>query len=136
MKNRSYTELSRYNTFESRFRYLKLDGRVGTETFGFDRYMNQKFYTSREWRLVRQKVIVRDNGCDLGIDGYEIHRGLYIHHMNVMRVEDLVDFNYDILDPEFLITCTHNTHNAIHYGDSQYIPRQMITRKQGDTKLW
>lgn len=136
MKIRSYTELSLYDSFESRFKYLKLDGRVGDSTFGFDRYMNQRFYTSREWRAVRQIVIIRDNGCDLGVKGYDIHSGLYIHHMNVMRIEDLRNFNEDVLDPEFLITCTHKTHNAIHYGDDQHVPRQLIARKPGDTKLW
>jgi hypothetical protein len=133
---RTYTELSRRHTFEERFKYLKLHGNVGESTFGFDRYLNQRFYTSAEWRHLRHRVIARDNGCDLGIEGYEIHRGLYIHHMNVVQVEDLTDFNPDILDPEFLITCTHTTHNAIHYGDDHYVPRQVIERKPGDTKLW
>lgn len=133
---KTYSELRQYNTFEARFKYLKLDGRVGDSTFGFDRYMNQRFYTSTEWRHLRNRVISRDGGCDLGIEGYDIHRGLYIHHMNVIRVSDFTNFNPDILDPEFLITCTHLTHNAIHYGDSQYVPRQVVERKPGDTKLW
>lgn len=136
MTIRSYTELSRLHTFEDRFKYVKLHGRVGDSTFGFDRYMNQRFYTSTEWRRLRHRVISRDEGCDLGIRGYEIHRGLYIHHMNVITIEDFNDFNPDILDPEFLITCTHLTHNAIHYGDDQYVPRQVVVRKPGDTNLW
>lgn len=136
MTIRSYSELSRLRTFEERFKYLKLHGRVGDSTFGFDRYMNQRFYTSTEWRHLRHRVIERDNGCDLGIEGYEIHRGLYIHHMNVMRVDDFINFNSDVLDPEFLITCTHLTHNAIHYGDDKYVPRQVIERRPGDTRLW
>lgn len=98
--------------------------------------MNQRFYTSREWRQIRHNVIARDNGCDLGVDGLEIHRGLYIHHMNPMTVEDIASGNPDILDPEFLITVTHSTHNAIHYGDENHLPRGLVERRPGDTKLW
>lgn len=133
---RSYSELRRLTTFKERFDYLKLHGKVGDSTFGFDRYLNQQFYTSFEWRQLRRRVILRDNGCDLGIEGYEIHRGLYIHHMNAITVQDLVRGNPDILDPEFLITVTHKTHNAIHYGDEKLLPRQLVERKPGDTKLW
>jgi len=133
---KTYTELAKLRTFEERFKYLKLHGRVGDSTFGFDRYMNQRFYTSAEWKRLRNRVITRDNGCDLGIEGYEIHSGLYIHHMNVMTIDDVSSHNPDILDPEFLITCTHLTHNAIHYGDSDYVPRQVVIRRPGDTKLW
>lgn len=133
---RSYSELRRLLTFEERFKYLKLRGRVGQATFGTDRYINQAFYTSAQWRRVRELVIVRDNGCDLGIDGYDIHSGLYIHHMNPMTVEDIETGNPDILDPEFLITVAHQTHNAIHYGDENLLPRPVIERKPGDTKLW
>lgn len=136
MTIRTYVELCRRRTFADRFKYLKLQGQVGDSTFGFDRYMNQRFYTSVEWRSLRNRVIARDNGCDLGVDGYEIHRGLYIHHMNPMVIQDFTNFNSDILDPEFLITCTHQTHNAIHYGVDGYIPRQVVERKPGDTKLW
>lgn len=136
MTIRTYAELRRLRTFEDRFKYLKLRGRVGESTFGFDRYLNQRFYTGIEWRRLREKVIVRDNGCDLGIDGYEIHSGLFIHHMNVMVVSDLTLGNPDILDPEFLITCTQVTHNAIHYGVDDFTPRQVITRRPGDTRLW
>lgn len=133
---RSYSELRRLHTFEERYHYLALRGAVGQSTFGFDRHMNQKFYTSREWKQVREHVIVRDNGCDLGIDGYEIHSKLYIHHMNPMVVADIVHGNDDILDPEFLITTTHRTHNAIHYGDERLLPRPLAARRPGDTKLW
>jgi hypothetical protein len=133
---RTYTELRRLHTFEERYHYLSLRGVVGQSTFGFDRHMNQKFYTSREWKHVREQVIVRDNGCDLGVDGYEIHSKLYIHHMNPMVVADIVHGNDDILDPEFLITTTHRTHNAIHYGDERLLPRPLAVRRPGDTKLW
>lgn len=136
MQIRSYTELSTHRTFEDRFRYLMLEGRVGESTFGFDRYINQRFYMSRQWKQVRQHVIVRDSGCDLGVLGYEIHARLYIHHMNPMVVEDITHGHEAILDPEFLITTTHRTHNAIHYGDERQLPRQLVERSPGDTKLW
>lgn len=135
-KIRSYSELRRIRDFGDRYKYLALRGTVGEMTFGFDRYMNQQFYTSREWRSVRNEVIVRDNGCDLGIEGYEIYKGLYIHHMNPMSVNDIKHGNPDILEPEYLITCTHQTHNAIHYGDENLLPRKFEPRRPGDTKLW
>lgn len=133
---RSYTQLSRLHTFEERYRYLALRGVVGSATFGFDRYINQQFYTSRQWRQVRHYVITRDNGSDLGVDGYEIHSRLVIHHMNPMTAEDISHGDADILDPEFLITTTHQTHNAIHYGDERQLPRPLTERRRGDTKLW
>lgn len=133
---RTYSELVQIETFEDRFHYLALKGAVGTPTFGFERYLNQQFYASREWRRVRHFVIARDNGCDLGIDGYEIHAKLVIHHMNPMTAENIVHGDEDILDPEFLITTTHQTHNAIHYGDEKQLPRPFIARRPGDTKLW
>lgn len=136
MRIKSYSELSRLETFEERFRYLALRGSVGEATFGFDRYLNQNFYASREWRQVRNHVIARDQGCDLGIEGYEIHSKLYIHHMNPMARDDILYANDDILNPEFLITTTHQTHNAIHYGDERHLPRPFIERRSGDTKLW
>lgn len=135
-KIRTYSELMRLGTFEQRYEYLALRGQVGEMTFGFDRYMNQQFYTSREWRSVRNEVIVRDNGCDLGIEGYEIHKGLYIHHMNPMTADDIKHGNPDILEPEYLITCTHQTHNAIHYGDKSLLNVPREPRRPGDTKLW
>lgn len=133
---RSYRELSRLHSFEDRFKYLALRGGVGDPTFGFDRWMNQQFYRSAEWRHIRNEVIVRDEGCDLGIDGYEIHTGLTIHHMNPMTIADIRDSEEMILDPDNLITVTHITHNAIHYGDPRQIPRQMVERRPGDTKMW
>lgn len=136
MRVRSYSELVRLETFEERYEYLRLDGVVGRSTFGFDRYMNQQFYTSREWRDVRQEVIARDLGNDLAIDGYEIHARIVIHHMNPMVPADIIGGEGDILDPEFLITTTHQTHNAIHYGDASLLPRQVVERRPGDTKLW
>jgi hypothetical protein len=133
---RTYSELSRISTFEQRFAYLALNGQVGRSTFGFDRWVNQRFYTSREWRRVRRDVIVRDNGCDLGVLGYEINDRVVIHHMNPMMAEDIIHGEEDIIDPEFLITTTHDTHNAIHYGDESLLPRAPVERRPGDTQLW
>jgi hypothetical protein len=133
---RAYRELSHLDTFEERYRYLALRGQVGDSTFGFDRYINQQFYTSRQWREVRNFVIVRDNGCDLGLEGREIHDKVIIHHMNPMTAEDIIQGDESILDPEFLITVTHQTHNAIHYGDESLLPRSFVPRHPGDTSLW
>lgn len=136
MQIRTYSELRRLDTFENRFRYLALRGSVGYSTFGFDRYINQNFYSSREWRQIRQHLIIRDNGCDLGLEGYEIHGRLLIHHMNPISAEDIVHGDDSIIDPEYLITTTHQTHNAIHYGDERQLPRPLVDRRHGDTKLW
>ena len=133
---RRYSELRHIPTFEERFDYLKLSGSVGRETFGFDRYINQRFYTSKEWRDIRHYVIARDLGLDLGAEGYEINSRILIHHMNPIVVDDILHKNDDILDPEFLITTCHNTHNAIHYGDSSLLPKPLVERSRGDTKLW
>ena len=133
---RSYSELRRFDTFDARFEYLKLRGAVGTATFGFDRYVNQRFYTSYEWKRARQEVILRDKGCDLGISGYEIHSNLLIHHMNPMSVDDIIHGEEWIFDPEYLITTTHNTHNAIHFGDDRLLPKVVMSRVPNDTKLW
>lgn len=133
---RTYSGLRALRSFEDRFRYLALRGTVGRDTFGFDRYMNQQFYASREWRDVRRDVIARDLGCDLGHEDHPIHDRIYIHHMNPMVVDDIVHGNDDILDPEYLISTTHRTHNAIHYGDERLLPRQLAVRSPGDTKLW
>lgn len=133
---RSYGELRQLNTFEERFRYLALRGKVGSSTFGFNRWVNQDFYTSREWRQARHAIIFRDNGCDLGIEGYEIHNGLYIHHLNPITMEQIESGDPCILDPENLITVTHRTHNAIHYGDERLLPQPLVQRRPGDTKLW
>lgn len=134
-KIRHYSELRRLDTFEERFEYLELKGSVGQSTFGFDRWINQQFYRSYEWDKVRSRVIARDGGCDLGIPGYEIHSGLLIHHMNPMTADDIKHGEEWILDPEYLITTTLNTHNAIHYGDRSLLPH-FVERKPGDTKLW
>jgi len=128
--------MSQFQTFEERYDYLQLRATVGESTFGFDRWINQQFYRSVEWKRVRDIVIVRDDGCDLGIDGYQIFDKVIIHHMNPMRLEDLDDGDPDILDPEYLITVTHNTHNAIHYGDASMLPQPMVERRPGDTSLW
>lgn len=133
---RSYSELRQLATFEERYKYLVLRGQVGEATFGFDRFMNQQFYRSREWKYVRNKVIVRDQGCDLGIEGRDIFSGIYIHHMNPMTVADIRDSDPRILDLENLISTCHATHNAIHYGDESFLPRPYVERKSGDTKLW
>lgn len=136
MMTRTYLEMVRFDTFEERFEYLKLGGGVGRSTFGFDRYINQQFYASREWKDIRNHVILRDNGCDLGVEGYEIHDSPLIHHINPMVPEDIVHGETWILDPEFLITTTHNTHNAIHYGGESLIPKVVAERAPNDTKLW
>lgn len=135
-KTRSYSGLRRFDTFEDRYEYLALHGSVGRATFGFDRHINQLFYTSRQWRQVRHHVIARDLGCDLGIDGYEIHDRPLIHHMNPITADDIRHGDDSILDPEFLVMTTHNTHNAIHYGDKSLLPRRHIERRPGDTRLW
>ena len=136
MRIRNHRELSLLPTFEERYEYLKLDGSVGSSTFGFDRYLNQGFYKSREWKNVRNSVIVRDNGCDLGIPGYEIHIDLLVHHMNPIIPDDIIDGNEWILNPDFLITTTKTTHNAIHYGAPSPVPKVVVERHAGDTKLW
>lgn len=133
---RSYSELRRLDTFEERYRYLALRGNVGDSTFGFDRYINQQFYRSRQWRSLRNDIIIRDEACDLGIPGFEIYDRIIIHHMNPMTVNDLVDGDDSVLDPEFLICVTHRTHNAIHYGDESQLPRKILERRPGDTLLW
>lgn len=135
-KIRTYTELSRLHTFDERYQYLKLSGVVGERTFGFDRWINQEFYRSRQWKSIRDEVIVRDDGCDLGIPGYEIYRGLMVHHMNPISMKDIEHGEDWILDSNFLITTSHRTHNAIHYGDESLLPSLPVTRKFGDTKLW
>lgn len=133
---RTYSELIRLPSFEERYEYLRLKGSVGKETFGFDRYMNQQFYRSSQWKHIRNHVIARDLGLDLAMDGYEIFDKIIIHHMNPMSVEDLVHGDEDILDPEFLICTTHKTHNAIHYGDKTLLALPFVERNANDTKLW
>lgn len=133
---KTYSELIKLQTFIERYEYLKLDGRVGVETFGFDRYMNQRFYHSDEWRSIRDYVIARDLGRDLAMDGYDIYDKIYIHHMNPITQMDIVNFNADMIDPEFLICTTHNTHNAIHYGNASLLITGPIERRPNDTCPW
>lgn len=133
---KTYSELCRFETFEDRYEYLQLRGVVGDSTFGFDRYMNQQFYRSREWKRVRIQVIARDNGMDLGCEGYEIFDKIIIHHMNPMTPDVIQHGDMDILNPEYLISTTHNTHNAIHYGDKSLLPQQFVERHRGDTTPW
>lgn len=137
MNIKTYSELITLPTFEQRYEYLRLDGIVGEETFGFDRYINQKFYHDPEWLRVRDKVIVRDNGCDLGVLGYEIlYERIIIHHINPMRVEDVINRNPMLFDLENLICVTHNTHLAIHYGDKNLISKAPVERTKYDTCPW
>lgn len=136
MRTRKYSELRRLATFEERFDYLALQGEVGQVTFGFDRWVNQNFYRSPQWRQARDLVVFRDGACDLGVSGYEIHAQLMVHHMNPVTPADLAAGEEWVLDPEFLITTTHRTHNAIHYGDASLIATPPVERRPGDTKLW
>lgn len=133
---RTYSELITLPTFKERFEYLRLDGRVGKDTFGFDRYMNQIFYKSKEWQLLRNQIIIRDNGCDLGLEGYEIQGKILIHHMNPITPEDIANRSEYLLNPDFLISTMLSTHNAIHYGDESLIAKEPIERSKNDTCPW
>lgn len=133
---RSYPDLLTLHTFEERFEYLSLKARIGESTFGFERWMNQTFYRSKDWRDLRHEILVRDNGCDLGIEGFEIPVRPVIHHIIPMTVEDLEDGNPLVLDPDNLITTSHNTHNAIHWGDKSLLRLAPVDRRPGDTQLW
>lgn len=136
MKIRTYSELILLPTFKERYKYLKLDGSVGEDTFGFDRYINQRFYRSQKWKSIRDQVIVRDNGCDLGVEGYEIYGKVIIHHMNPISLDDIMNESDYLLNPEFLIATTHHTHNAIHYGDEGLLISDPIVRTKNDTCPW
>lgn len=136
MNIKCYSEFVLLPTFEERFEYLRLDGIVGETTFGFDRYMNQVFYRSLEWRKIRDAVIARDLGCDLGIEGHEIFGPVLIHHMNPIRQKDLLERTDILLDPEYLITTIQRTHQAIHYGDKDLLPAAPIQRTRNDTCPW
>ena len=137
MKNiKTYSELITIPTFEERFEYLKLDGQVGVETFGFNRYLNQAFYKSDEWLSTRDYVITRDNGCDLGMEGYEIYGRILIHHINPITKDHIIQRSRNLLDPENLITTVKRTHDAIHYGDSNLLMRAPIERRKNDTCPW
>ena len=133
---RTYSELCQLSTFEERFDYLRLNGSVGKDTFGFGRYLNQQFYRSREWKRIRDRVILRDNGCDLGVEGYEIRGRILIHHINPISVEDIHTMSDLLMNPEYLICVSHRTHNAIHYGDESLIITAPIERTQNDTCPW
>lgn len=133
---RSYTELIRIPTFEERYRYLREYSEVGITTFGHERWLNQQFYTSREWRQVRQEVIARDLGCDLGVEGREVFRDIIVHHMNPLNVRDVAWHDEAILDPEYLISVSLRTHNAIHFGNEEQLQKPLVQRAPGDTKLW
>lgn len=134
---RTYSELSKLKTFRERYEYLKLDGTVGEETFGFDRYINQMFYKSEEWKRIRNYVIIRDNGCDLGIpDRKIVDSVILVHHMNPITKEDIINKNEILLDPEYLITTIKPTHDAIHYGDESLLAEDLIVRSKNDTCPW
>ncbi len=133
---RTYSELSSLKTFEERYEYLKLCGIVGEDTFGFDRYLNQIFYTGKLWRPLRSKIIVRDNGRDMGLEGYEIHGRIIVHHMNPITKQDILDNSEYLLNPEYLVCVGEMTHNAIHYGDANLLPKGPITRSPNDTCPW
>lgn len=136
MSIRTYSELITLPTFEGRFKYLQLNGQVGESTFGFDRYMNQVFYRSQKWKSIRDFVIIRDCGCDLGVEGYDIHGKIIIHHMNPLSMRDIETESDFLLNPDFLICTTHNTHNAIHYGDENLLVTAPIERTKNDTCPW
>ena len=133
---KTYSEIIKLPTFEERFEYLKLNGVVSELTFGSERYLNQMFYTSDEWRKLRNKIILRDNGCDLGIEGFDIHSKIFIHHMNPIREEDILQHSKYLIDPEYLICVSMRTHNAIHYGDISQVSSTPIERKPFDTCPW
>ena len=136
MSIRTYSELITLPTFEERFKYLQLNGQVGESTFGFDRYMNQVFYRSQKWKSIRDFAIIRDCGCDLGVEGYDIHGKIIIHHMNPLSMRDIETESDFLLNPDFLICTTHNTHNAIHYGDEKLLVTAPIERTKNDTCPW
>lgn len=136
MKIRKYSELAQLKTFRERYDYLKLSGAVGVDTFGFDRYLNQIFYNSPEWKKIRDLVIIRDNGCDLGVEGFDIHGKIYIHHMNPISKEDVLEQSDILLNPDYLVTTTMQTHNAIHYGDENQLLLMPQERTAHDTCPW
>lgn len=136
MSIRTYSELIRLPTFEERYKYLKLNGRVGEDTFGFDRYLNQNFYRSNEWRRIRNQIIVRDQGCDLGMPDREIGGKILIHHLNPIAVKDILLQTEFLLNPEYLICVSHSTHNAIHYGNENFLLTMPVERTKNDTCPW
>ena len=136
MSIRTYSELIEIPSFKERYEYLRLDGKVGEDTFGWSRYLNQALYTSDEWKRTRRKVILRDNGCDLACEGYEIFGKILIHHINPITAQDILNRNPKVFDPENVITTVHNTHNAIHYGDENLLITEPIERSRNDTCPW
>lgn len=133
---RTYSQMVKRSQYIARFRYLELGGQLGHATFGYDRPLNQEFYHSYEWKRTRDLVIIRDQGCDLGVPGHEIMDRILVHHMNPLQVHDLLEFGPDLFDPEYLICVSTRTHNAIHFGDESQLPKPFVERTPGDTKLW
>lgn len=133
---KTYTELIKIPTFLGRYEYLRQGSRVGESSFGVDRYLNQIFYRSREWRLLRDRIIIRDNGCDLGLKGYEINDRIIVHHMNALSIDDIESRNPDIVDPRYLICTSFMTHEAITFGDASLLPKLPVERRPGDTCPW
>lgn len=136
MMNKNYSTLLTFDSFENRYKYLRLGGNVGDQTFGFERYLNQALYTSKRWRKVRDEIIIRDNACDLGLSSYEIHDQILVHHMNPISVEDIDNNNPSMFDPEFLVCTSLKTHNAIHFGDEKLLPKLPVIRRKNDTCPW
>ena len=133
---RTYSELIKFPTFEDRFNYLCLNGSIGDETFGFDRWINQRFYNSKEWQSIRDFVIIRDGGCDLALEGYDIMDRILIHHMNPVRSLDFINVSDILTNPEYLVCVSHMTHNTIHFGDASLLLTEPVERKPGDTCPW
>lgn len=136
MNLRRYSELKRLRTFEERYEYLRIGGLIGESTFGFERYLNQQLYTSQRWRQLRNEIIIRDNGCDLGIEGRDIYDKIIIHHMNPLTRDQMQEPDESMFDPEYLICVSLNTHNAIHYGDASLLRKDYIPRRPNDTCPW
>ena len=136
MRNKSYLELIQIPTFQERYEYLKIDGRIGEETFGFDRHLNQTLYRSSEWKRFRRQIIIRDKGCDVGCEGYELYDKILIHHINPITINDVLNRASCIFDPNNVICTSLNTHNAIHYGDSELLVTEPIERTKNDTCPW
>lgn len=136
MKIKTYSEMIQLPTFEERFRYLKLGGGIGVETFGSDRYLNQRFYNSPEWKSFRDKVIIRDNGCDLAFEEYVINGSIIIHHLNPLSIKDILDRNPALFDMENVVCVSHRIHNAIHYGDESLLYSKVNVRKKNDQCPW
>lgn len=131
-----HRDLIQLESFIERYQYLKLHGKVGEDTFGLDRYVNQTLYKSHKWRRTRSQIIIRDNGCDLGVEGHELDNYIVVHHMNPITLEDIEEERDIIFDPENLICCSSRTHQAIHFGDEGLLPKDFVQRRPNDTCLW